>query len=492
MAAQIARGNGGRGGTTTDAPAIYRPALQGPGNLTDLVQRAATLREAQRMEEALETIQKAATLNPNDPRTAFGLAQISFECWRPAAALFAHARTLVPANPDIIRNHALALAAEGDGERSKTLLEDGLAATPGWVDGHRILAVQRITDGDEDSFDRSYAKALKAEPQNSALWMGWFQLHAQRRDWDQAATVLRKALLHNPANRSLQLARLYLASESGAERDNASLFDAVSDLADPGIDLCRVRHYLRGGDAHRAMAVAERHIAGPTARMFWPYLSLCWRLLDDPRADWLDSVPLFVQVVDLVFSEIELERLAEVLRSLHRLKAPYPDQSVRGGTQTDRQLFFHPAPEIQAARGKVTDAIRDYIKALPSADPNHPLLAPARDQPVLFEGSWSVRLSGSGHHAAHTHVNGWISSACYIAVPKCDEAGPAPAGQLAMGQPPPDLCLDVPPQKYVQPAPGRLVLFPSNMWHGTCPFNEGERLTFAFDIRPPRSHLAAR
>ena len=39
----------------------------------------------------------------------------------------------------------------------------------------------------------------------------------------------------------------------------------------------------------------------------------------------------------------------------------------------------------------------------------------------------------------------------------------------------------------IEPKPGRLVLFPSTMWHGTEPFAAGERLTVAFDVaRPPQ------
>lgn len=454
--------------------------------MIDLVQRATELRAAQRMEEALETIAQAAKLHPEDPRAAFGFAQISFECWRPAAALFAHAHTLVPGNPDIIRNHALALAAEGDGAGAQRLLEDTLKAAPGWVEGHRILAVQRITGGDEAGFDRSYAAAVESEPQNAALWMGWFQLHAQRKDWDRAGEVLHDAMAQISDNRSLELATLYLASESGSARENAAFFNAVADLADPGIDLCRVRHHLRSSDAQRAVAIAERHIAGPTARMFWPYLSLCWRLLDDPRAGWLDGAPIYAKAVDLDFTEPELSELAEVLRGLHLMKAPYPDQSVRGGTQTDRQLFFHPHPAIQQARQKVTEAVRTYISALPPADISHPLLGPPRDQTLLFEGSWSVRLTGAGYHAAHTHVMGWISSALYIVVPEPKAAGPAPAGHLAFGVPPPELDLPHAADRQIEPRPGRLALFPSTMWHGTEPFAEGERMTIAFDIRIPQ------
>jgi len=32
--------------------------------------------------------------------------------------------------------------------------------------------------------------------------------------------------------------------------------------------------------------------------------------------------------------------------------------------------------------------------------------------------------------------------------------------------------------------PARLALFPSVFWHGTRPFDDGERLTVAFDVVP--------
>ena len=47
------------------------------------------------------------------------------------------------------------------------------------------------------------------------------------------------------------------------------------------------------------------------------------------------------------------------------------------------------------------------------------------------------------------------------------------------------LGLAIAPSRMVQPLPGRLVLFPSYLWHGTVPFEGGERLTIAFDVRPP-------
>ena len=432
------------------------------------------------MEAALRVIEEAAKLAPNDPRAALGLAQISFEAWRPAAELFAKARTLMPDNADALRNHALALAAEGQGDAAEALLKGSLQQAPGWLDGHRVLAAQRYTNGQQDVFERSYAEAVRSDPANAALWMAWFQQHATLKDWERAGAILTDARKALPDYQGLKLAELFLASESGAQRNTAALFNDYAALKDPGLDLAQVRHHLRGGDPERAAAIAARHIGSPAARMFWPYLSLCRRMMGDARADWLDGDPLYSATFDLDFSETELNALAKVLSSLHRMKAPYPEQSVRGGTQTDRQLFFHPDLAVQTARAKVSAAVADYVEGLPERDATHPLLSLPRDQPLRFEGSWSVRLTGAGYHHSHTHVLGWISSALYVSLPDSTDCG-----HLALGAPPPELELPLQSYRHVEPKPGRLVLFPSTMWHRTEPFAAGERLTIAFDVKLP-------
>jgi hypothetical protein len=70
----------------------------------------------------------------------------------------------------------------------------------------------------------------------------------------------------------------------------------------------------------------------------------------------------------------------------------------------------------------------------------------------------------------------------YIALP--DEAAAIGNGRLMFGACR-DLLPDVQPFRTVEPQVGRLVLFPSTMWHGTEPFAEGERISVAFDIARP-------
>ena len=59
-------------------------------------------------------------------------------------------------------------------------------------------------------------------------------------------------------------------------------------------------------------------------------------------------------------------------------------------------------------------------------------------------------------------------------------------GWLKLGEPQAELGLGLAPFRTVEPKAGRLVLFPSTMWHGTIPFAAGERMTVAFDVARPQ------
>lgn len=180
----------------------------------------------------------------------------------------------------------------------------------------------------------------------------------------------------------------------------------------------------------------------------------------------------------------EIARLKTTLHALLTMRAPYLEQSVRGGIQTDRNLFFHPDPVIQRVRTRATAAIRTYVQSLPPAEPGHPLLGVARDD-IAYEGSWSVLLAPGGYHAAHTHNRGWISSALHIDLPPPSPPSEGQSGWLAFGTPPGELNLGLDAVRTIEPKVGQLVLFPSTMWHRTLPIHCSERLSIAFDVKVP-------
>lgn len=447
-----------------------------------LLQRAISLREVQDLGGALEAILLAAKAAPADPDVALGLAQISFEAGLDAAELYADAARLQPLRIDLQRSRASALAAEGRQGEAEVLLEAVLAQNPVWIDGHRTLCGLRATAGDAD-FARSFSSAIKREPANFGLRMAWFHILATARKWDMARKVIADAEAALGERQASLLGKLFIASESGHSADDPALFDTVAQVQDVGLDLARVRHFLRTNQVERARDVCLRHVGTPAMRAFWSYLSLALRLLHDPRADWLDAGMRDVRSFDLTFSQPELAALADTLRCLHTMREPWHEQSVRGGTQTERPLLLRLDPVIASVRTKIEAAVTHYIAEMPPADPQHPLLAAPRGR-FLFAGSWSVRLRPGGFHAMHTHPMGWISSALYVTVPEGQALGPPPAGHLQFGSPPPELGLPLAAYGAIAPKPGRLALFPSTMWHGTVPFSDGERMTIAFDVIP--------
>jgi tetratricopeptide (TPR) repeat protein len=442
--------------------------------------------ELQRIPDAVRAFAEAARLAPDEPRTAFCHAQASLDAGYPAAALFAHARALAPGDLKTVAGEAAALAAHGDRKAAEALLSDALRTHPDWLAGHKQLAALRFTAGDSQHFADSYAAACNAEPRNLPLRLAWFGALAQVRDWEAAAAVIAAAEAIMGTLPALAAARAVLAGESGDLERADDWFARTASIRDDALAIAHVRHCLRTGQVERAERLALDLLPGRSAPLAWPYLSIIWRLRGDARAPWLDGAPPHVRTFDLGYSASELDALAAVLRRLHTARAAHLEQSVRGGTQTDtdRQLFFRAEPELQTVRARVSAAIREYVAGLPAPVPGHPLLAVPRGR-IRFSGSWSVRLMAQGHHVSHTHPLGWISSALYVSLPAHARLGPAPAGWIRFGVPPAVLGLNLPALAQLEPKPGRLILFPSTMWHETLPFDDGERLVIAFDVMRP-------
>ncbi len=425
----------------------------------------------------------ALELAPDDGMIGFLDAQIAYELGLPAAPLFAAARALMPANRDVLRNEALALASEGQGTAAEALLESALSVEPDWLEGQRVLAALRWTAGAAQDFDAGYSRALKTVPGHAGLWLGWFGALAQVREWSAAGAVLAKAEGAIGRTGRLVTARAFAATESGDTIRAAQLLDELGVTPDPFVALCRIRLALRMGQPEHVEALATPLLSGPAAGQAWPYLGAAWRILGDARGQWLDGSPIYRWEAQPAFSARELTQLATTLDDLHRARAAYADQSVRWGTQTDRSILLRHEPVLQRARTRLMAAIADIVAALPAAREDHPLLGTRRDD-LRIAGSWSVRLGPGGQNVAHSHPQGWLSAVFYVAVPPAIEMGDAPAGFLQLGAPPPELGTGLGALAEIAPVAGKLVVFPSTMWHGTVPIQGGNRLNVAFDVVP--------
>ncbi|MEA3065333.1 MAG: hypothetical protein QOJ27_1785 [Sphingomonadales bacterium] len=432
---------------------------------------------------AVTMMKEAARLAPRDRLIAHTLARVHLEAGLPSVELFQAARRLAPNDDEILLGLVAAIEADAGPEAAVGELERLVAARPGWLPGLDGLIRLRWQCGDRKGFTADFEKALAADPRNLSLWHSLILVLTQG---DQYALALEAVLRgreragpHPLFDANEAVCRAELGQSEAAER----LFARFAGTDDWTLVVRRVRHLLRTGRPAEAAALAETMVATPAADSFWPYLSIAWRLLGDPRWAWLEGDERFVGVYDLDLPS--LDALAGRLRTLHRTTHQPLEQSVRGGTQTQGTLLSRIEPEIREMRSAVVEAVEAHIARLPPPRPDHPLLGLKRGGRVRFSGSWSVRLTGGGHHANHIHPAGWFSSALYVALPEPGAGGADQAGWLTLGEPQAELGIDLPPLRRIEPKPGRLVLFPSTLWHGTVPFEAGERLTVAFDVARP-------
>lgn len=202
----------------------------------------------------------------------------------------------------------------------------------------------------------------------------------------------------------------------------------------------------------------------------------------------------FVKAYDLVTppeynTQAEfLNQLKAALMQRHTHKAHPLGQSLRGGTQTSKDLRFANDRVIQDFFQALSAPMGEYIGAMPDDD-SHPLHRRKRKS-YRLTGAWSIHLKGEGFHVNHVHPKGWISSVFYVDVPKDTLARKDKAGWIAFGKPPFTVLgkngKPLGAAHMLAPVSGRLLLFPSYMWHGTVPLPEGEntRLTLSCNAAP--------
>ena len=438
------------------------------------------LRQLGRLDEALPSLRRATEINPSAPKPAHALARALYEAGLPSLDAYGQALRLQPGDPELVADMAFAFVAEDRVEDAIYGLTRIVERSPLWAHGHTLLAKFRWMQGEFENFDRSYDEALAQYPQSQELRRDQLMALERAEQWDKLFAAIERGRAAIGEQPMFIVNEAIAHAELGNEELAEQLFAPLADVPDGPLQVRRLRYLLRFGRLADAEQALETWLDRPEAYMFWPYAAVIWRLKGDPRWQWLEGDERFVGVYDIADRLPPLDELASTLRDLHKLHAHPLDQSLRGGTQTDGDIFMRIDPLLVQLREAVRTTVEEHVANFPPRDDRHPLLGPRRS-PITFAGSWSVRLNKGGFHINHVHPAGWISSALYIALPP--DLGQAEAGYLTLGESrAPGFEIDLPPFRTVEPKPGRLVLFPSYTFHGTKPFGEGERLTVAFDV----------
>jgi len=308
---------------------------------------------------------------------------------------------------------------------------------------------------------------------------------------DEAADLLATAVTRLPNDLPLQLAATHATLGRGQldEAEKLAQYALVlgPNLASAHNQMAIVR--LAQGRPEEALEAARRGLAiAPTDQSLLGWAATAARLTGDPLHGSLYDYDSLVGAYDLAppsgwkTTEAWLTDLARSLNALHVYEQHPSTQSLRGGAQTFQNLSGSRDPAIKAFFKAIDGPIRQHMEKLGTGEDPHRSRNTGR---YVVDGAWSVRLKPGGFHKDHFHSQGWLSSAFYVETPEAALDRETKEGWLRFGQPPITVNPPILADHYVRPKPGRLVLFPSYMWHGTVPFTTDEhRMTIAFDAIP--------
>ncbi len=444
--------------------------------------------------EAADACREALVLKPDYADAHHNLGVCLRQLARPEEALahYGTARDLGLDLAELHHNIGNALSETGDPAGAIDAYRLALERDPSNVDTHRNLNSLLWQHEQLDDYLDSYAAAIERFPAGQGLRIAWATALNQQDNPAEAESVLRAGLEFAPESAEL-LSVLAYSLEQQARWDEALTLHAravASPAAVPNHSISYARALLACGRPEQALEHAQTGAARiPFDQRALAYLSLCWRLLGDARDRLLNDYDALVGVYDLPVpngyanvGEFN-EALAAALEPLHTAKRHPAQQTLRHGSQTGGDLFVRPEPEIRALVEGLETCVSDYVGRFP-VNAEHPLFC-RRAESFRFATSWSVKLAPGGFHTMHVHPRGWISSAYYVQIPSALSESDACGGGLEFGTPDIDIGEAGGAQRRIQPVQGRLVLFPSYMWHGTVPFEtEGARMSVAFDVVP--------
>ncbi len=415
--------------------------------------------EAGHLDEAIRLLRRSVEAAPDNPPALAALAASLAGAGRPLEAVDQYRRALT-AKPDLTA--------------ARIRLGDLLADL-----GRRSEAI--------DCYDQAVAE----RPQDAMLRSNLGSLLAEEGDLDRAIDAFQAALAQDGrltrthANLGTALKEVGRIDEAVASFQAALAIEPAEPAALTGLGAA----YLKLDNPAAAVAALEKAVAaGPMPTRALCYLAIALTAAgrhDDALA--IADPDSQVTVAELPapdgFADLDAFNaalIADVTEHPTLVWEP-GGKTTRGGAQTG-DLLQQPTPAIRAFEAALRTAIDRVLDDLPAHE-GHPHFRRRPDDYVL--NIWGTVLQESGQQLPHIHASAWLSGVYYAELPAATGAG-SQAGWIEFGRP--GYGLPEPDgiaTRLVEPAVGRLVLFPSYLFHSTVPFaGDDRRVSIAFDLLP--------
>jgi tetratricopeptide (TPR) repeat protein len=492
-------------GRHPDAIAVLRAAAKAQPDAFDalviLAQVQFTIGD---LAAAEKNYREALRLNPDSQMVLLGLGVLLNTTSRPAEAetllRAAAANTARPApwQAKVAHNLGLSLDLQGRPNEAIAAWRRALALDPMNGEAHRELNALLYRMGRTEEFLVSFDQAARGLPASRLVERGTLLLHkadllVHTERFEEARDCFAELAAMAPQNAGPQNGLAVAYAGLGRLDDSIAAYEKSLALQpdDPATHLRMASVLLEAGDAKRALTITDKVVARMKLdQAALAVHELALRANNDPRAGRLADYQRHIQIFDLEpppgFSSMAdfNATLNAHLDTVHTDLREHVDQTLRHGTQTAPSLLNSRNALLAGLRLRIEETVGAYIARMPQGDEDHPFTGRRRSG-FAFAGSWSSRLHDRGFHANHVHPKGWISSCYYVAVPDTALDQTARQGWIKFGEPSFNPMMGDTIRRAIQPVPGRLVLFPSYMWHGTIPFHAATaRTTIAFDAVP--------
>ncbi len=389
--------------------------------------------------------------------------------------------------PDLALHFARALYAEGQKKDAEAIAEKGVELWPQVSALHSALSRIRQLNGAAENCVATNEAAIRARPNDLPLRLACADALHRGGHNTKALSVLDEALRLAPDTPALLTAMGVVLDELDRPLDGLRVLRRSAEIA-PSRAARRnlLSTLLRAGQPDEVLRIVnELRVEQPHEQYLIACATTAMRLLDHPEYRFWCDYERMVRTYEIpaphgfFTAEAFNAGLATLLRMQHKINAHPLDQYIPNGSQTGRSLLSLDEPVIKHFLAAMDIAVRDYAGRLRENDP----VGVRRAKHSRYSGLWSVRLTDGGYQPNHVHDRGWISSAYFVSVMPGERPKDPRAGWLKFGEPNRPIA-GCTPEKFVEPEPGTLVLFPSYVWHGTVPFEGAERLSLAFDLVP--------
>lgn len=431
-----------------------------PTDIQAVTLLAAFYYRTKRLQDAAKWFKEAIHLQPSMPDNFFNLGKVlnDLGSYEEAETQYQAALAINPSHMLALNNLGNLLLSRDETEQAIGLFKTAIDSDPNHPFAYHNLANAFLKKGDPAAALSTTEQGLVHSPKNHLLWFVRGNSLLHKKQWVEAIAAYQKAQQGGSIpGLKFNLGICYLMEKS-AKHALACFEEAL--LYEPRrMDI----------HAYKAIALTESaQIAEASVILDYDRLLKQSSILDaEGYPDWGTYAEALTQDI-LSHPSLEWERSTT---------------ATRGGGHTG-SLLENPTPVLQATERMIRREVDHYISTLPSDTyPAFLSLKPRR----YYINLWAVVIEETGYQIPHLHSSGWLSGVFYLQVPSSIRADDARhAGWIEFGQPGYDLPYS---GKYtlkkIFPEPGKLMLFPSYVFHRTIPtIGKDRRISVAFDIVP--------